>query len=94
MGVLQVRHFAHVLRMVYEAGTINSAHGWIRKYPMEAHDLLPQLYYRGAEEHAPGYCRYYPAGRGMPSCTLSLLIRADLNVVFVMLLTASSMNRF
>ena len=50
--------------MVYEAGTINSSHGWIRKYPMEAHDLLPQLYYRGSEEHAPATCRLYPGGRG------------------------------
>jgi hypothetical protein len=61
---MTVRHFAHVLRMVYEAGTINSSHGWIRKYPMEAHDLLPQMYYRGTEEHAPAFCRLYPGGRG------------------------------
>mmetsp|Transcript_55168 Transcript_55168/g.89418 ORF Transcript_55168/g.89418 Transcript_55168/m.89418 type:complete len:328 (-) Transcript_55168:555-1538(-) len=61
---MTVRHFAHVLRMAYETGTINSSHGWIRKYPMEAHDLIPQLYYRGSEEHAPAFCRYYPAGRG------------------------------
>ena len=84
MCVLQVRHFAHVLRMVYEAGTINSAHGWIRKYPMDAHDLLPQLYYRGSEEHAPAYCRYYPGGRGMASCARSLLFLAGQNAVFVM----------
>ena len=61
---VQVRHFSHLLGMVYEAHTINASHGWIRKYPMEAHDLLPQLYYRGAQEHGPAYCRYYPAGRG------------------------------
>lgn len=61
---VQVRHFSHLLGMVYEANTISASHGWIRKYPMEAHDLLPQLYYRGSEEHAPAYCRYYPAGRG------------------------------
>ena len=50
--------------MVYESGTINSNHGWVRQYPMDAHDVLPQLYYRGSEEHAPAFCRYYPAGRG------------------------------
>jgi len=61
---MTVRHFSHLLGMVYEANTISASHGWIRKYPMEAHDLLPQLYYRGSEEHAPAYCRYYPAGRG------------------------------
>jgi len=61
---ITVRHFSHILGMVYEAGTINSAHGWIRKYPMEAHDLLPQMYYRGTEEHAPAFCRLYPGGRG------------------------------
>ena len=50
--------------MVYEAGTIHASHGWVRKYPMEAHDLLPQLYYRGNEEHAPAFNRLYPPGRG------------------------------
>mmetsp|Transcript_38289 Transcript_38289/g.90556 ORF Transcript_38289/g.90556 Transcript_38289/m.90556 type:complete len:328 (+) Transcript_38289:100-1083(+) len=62
-GVLTVKHFAHVLRMTYEANTIVCNNGWVRKYPMAAHDKLGQLYYSGLEEHAPSYTAYYKAGK-------------------------------
>mmetsp|Transcript_20910 Transcript_20910/g.52510 ORF Transcript_20910/g.52510 Transcript_20910/m.52510 type:complete len:327 (+) Transcript_20910:125-1105(+) len=63
IGVMGVRHFALILRMGYEEGSLKADGEWRRHYPITAHNQLEQLYYRGLELHAPAATVYYKKGK-------------------------------
>mmetsp|Transcript_6498 Transcript_6498/g.12615 ORF Transcript_6498/g.12615 Transcript_6498/m.12615 type:complete len:327 (+) Transcript_6498:44-1024(+) len=63
IGVFGARHFAMVLRMGYEEGSLKADGEWRRHYPITAHNTLEQLYYRGWELHAPAWTAYYKRGK-------------------------------
>ncbi len=46
-GLMGIRHFALILRMNYEEGSLKADGSWQRYYPITAHNLLEQVYYRG-----------------------------------------------
>mmetsp|Transcript_28307 Transcript_28307/g.70067 ORF Transcript_28307/g.70067 Transcript_28307/m.70067 type:complete len:327 (-) Transcript_28307:96-1076(-) len=63
-GLMGVRHFALILRMRYEEGSMKADGEWRRHYPLTPFNQLEQLYFRGLELHAPAWTVYYKRGKG------------------------------
>jgi hypothetical protein len=49
IGVMGCKHYALILRLGYEDGSMKADGEWRRHYPITAHNELEQLYYRGYE---------------------------------------------